>query len=154
MLTSNVTRPEKLLLVLNYMKLFCWCCKIYVKCSLFHNDWWEYHSFFLLSYRKIQKQACFLICGHKTRKQNIVLEAKFSYVFNFPNKSFSCKYKLLRLQDNFTSDFIQYCFKIGNVTRPEILVLWLSSNWNYERLYWPEQFVLVIMKSLEDFCSK
>ena len=133
------------------------CCADVVKSMSnvhFHDDCWELHSFFLLSYRKIQKQACFWICGHKTRKQNIVVEAKFSYFFNFPNKSFSCKYKLLRLQDNFTSDFIQYCFKIGNVTRPEILVLWLSQIWNYERLYWPEQFVLVIMKSLEDFCSK
>ena len=119
-----------------------------------HEDWWEQNSFFLLSQVKIQKQAWFWICGHKTRKQNIVVEAKFSYYFNFPNKLFSCKYKLLRIQDNFTGDFIQYCFKIGNVTRPEILVLWLSQNWIYKRLYWPEQFVLVIMKFLEDFCSK
>ena len=133
------------------------CCADVVKSMSnvhFHDDWWEHHSFFLLSYRKIQKQACFLICGHKTRKQNIVVEAKFSYYFNFPNKLFSCKYKLLRIQDNFTGDFIQYCFKIGNVTRPEILVLWLSQIWNYERLNWPEQFVLVLMKALEDFCSK
>ena len=133
------------------------CCADVVKSMSnvhFHDDWWENHSFFLISYRKMQKQACFWICGHKTRKQNIVVEAKFSYFFYLPNKSFLCKYKLLRLQDNFTSDFIQYCFKIGNVTRPEILVLWLSQIWNYERLYWPEQFVLVIMKSLEDFCSK
>ena len=49
--------------------------------------------------------------------------------FYLPNKSFLCKYKLQRLQDNFTSDFIQHCFKIGNVTRPEILVLWLSQIW-------------------------
>ena len=34
--------------------------------------------------------------------------------FNLPNKSILCIYKLLRLQDDFTSDFIQYCFKIGN----------------------------------------
>lgn len=120
----------------------------------FHGNRWEHHSFSFLSFEKIWEQAWFWFFGHKTRKQNIVVEAKFSYFFNFPNKSFSCKYKLLRIQNNFKGDFIQYCFKIGNVTRPEILVLWLSQNWIYERSYWPEQFVLVIMKSLEDFCSK
>ena len=114
----------------------------------FHDNWWEYHSLFLLSYRKIEKQACFLICGHKTRKQNIAVEAKFSYFFYLPNKSFLCKYKLQRLQDNFTSDFIQYYFKIGNVTRPEILVLWLSQIWNYERLKIIPNFSIKARKSM------